>query len=267
MTATVAPDAVRGTMPLLAHVREARTRAVRAAVAVVLGIVVGFVLADPILDVLRAPIEQIAQSRQATLNYDSVTGAFDVRMKLAIVAGIVLSSPIWVFEAVAFIAPGLTRRERRYGFGYAAVALALFLAGCAFGFALFPHMVELLAGFASDQDSTILNAGYYIDFVLKIVLATGVAFVLPVLLVMVNAMGMLPAATIRRSWRAIVIGIVLFSAVVTPAADVLSMFLVALPMAGLFGVALLLTHLHDRRVRRRGDAIPVAAHGDLVAER
>jgi sec-independent protein translocase protein TatC len=257
--ATAAPEALRGTMPVLGHVREARSRAVRAAVAIVIGVVAGFALADPVLDVLRGPIEQIAQSRQATLNYDSVTGAFDVRLKLAIVTGIVLASPVWLFEIVAFIAPGLTRRERRYGFGYAAVALVLFLGGCTFGFLLFPHMVELLTGFASDQDSTILDAGTYLDFVLKIVLATGVAFVLPVLLVMANAMGMLSAAAIRRSWRAIVIGIVLFSAVVTPAADVLSMFLVALPMAALFGVALLLTSLHDRRTERRMLEHPTAS--------
>lgn len=243
--------AARGTMPLAGHAREARTRALRAAAALVVGIVAGFLLADQILDVLRAPIEQIAESRDATLNYDSVTGAFDLRLRIALFSGIVLSSPVWLYEVAAFVAPGLSRRERRSTLAYAAVAIVLFLGGCVFGVVLFPHMVELLAGFASAEDSTILNAGYYVDFVLKIVVATGVAFVLPVFLVMLNALGVVSSTSIRRRWRFIVVAIVLFSALVTPAADVLSMFLVALPMAVLFAAAVFVTHLHDRRAQRR----------------
>lgn len=242
-TATVAP----GTMPLRGHLREARRRAIRAAVALLIGVVVGYLLSDQILDVLRAPIEEIAADRDASLNYDTVTGAFDLKIKIAIYAGVVLSSPVWLLELFAFVTPGLTRRERRFSLGFVLAAVPLFAAGCVFGFLLFPHMVQLLTGFSADQDSTILNATYYVDFVLRIVLAIGIAFVLPVLVVMLNLLGLLPAQTLRRSWRAIVVVIVLFSAMVTPAADVLSMFLVAAPMSALFGAALLITHLHDRR--------------------
>lgn len=247
--------AVRGTMPLTRHVAEVRTRAMRAAVALILGVVIGFVFSEQILEVLRAPIEQIALTREASLNFDSVTGAFDLRLKIAIFSGIVVSSPAWLFELFAFVSPGLTRRERRLTFGYAGAALVLFLGGCAFGFALFPHMVQLLTGFASDADSTILNAGYYVDFVLKVVVATGVAFVLPVILVLLNALGVVSAVTLRRGWRWIVVVIAVFSALVTPAADVMSMFLVAVPMAALFGAALVITHLHDRRMLRRTEPI------------
>lgn len=242
-TATVAP----GTMPLAGHVREARSRATRAAVALALGVVAGYLLSEQILDVLRAPIEQIAQTRTASLNYDTVTGAFDLRLKVAIYAGIVMSSPVWMYQILAFLAPGLTRREKGYLYGFTAAALPLFAAGCAFGLAIFPHMVELMTGFASSEDTTILTANYYVDFVIKVVLAIGVAFVLPVALVLLNMVGLLPSATIRAGWRVIVVVIVLFSALVTPAADVLSMFLVAVPMTGLFALAVLITWLHDRR--------------------
>lgn len=244
MTATTA---TRGTMPLTGHLREARRRALRAAVSLLVGIVIGFVLSDQILDILRAPVEELAQSRNASLNYDTVTGAFDLELKIALFTGVIVSSPVWLRELFAYLTPGLTRREKKYVLGFSAAAAPLFVAGCVFGFLIFPRMVSVLAGFSSDQDSTILNASYYVDFVMKIVLATGIAFVLPALLVMLNCLGIVSAQQLRSSWRVIVVVIALFSALVTPAADVLSMFLVALPMSALFGAAVAITTVHDRR--------------------
>nr|WP_296769004.1 twin-arginine translocase subunit TatC [Rhodococcus sp. (in: high G+C Gram-positive bacteria)] len=243
----------RGAMPVTDHFREARRRATRAALALVVGIVLGFLLSDQILDILRGPIEELADSRAASLNYDTVTGAFDIKMKIAMFTGIVISSPVWLAELFAFVAPGMTRREKRFGFGFFAAAAPVFVTGCAFGLLVFPHMVSVLTSFSSDQDSTILNASYYVDFVLKIVVATGIAFVLPIFVVALNFLGLVSAQRFRRSWRVIVIVIVLFSALVTPAADVLSMFLIAIPMSVLFGAALVVTQFHDRRAARRID--------------
>jgi len=112
-------------------------------------------------------------------------------------------------------------------------------------------MVELLASFASAEDSTLLQASYYFDFVLKLVLASGAAFALPVFLVVLNTMGILPARTIAHSWRIAVIGIVIFSALVTPAADLMSMFLLVVPMVLLYLMALGISWIHDRRKDRR----------------
>lgn len=246
-----ADTAARGTMPLADHLSEARRRGRRAAVALLVGVIAGFLLADHILDVLRTPIEELARSRQASLNYDTVTGAFDVELKIALFSGIIVAGPVWLRELFAFATPGLTRREKKYVVGFSAAAAPLFVAGCVFGFLLFPRMVGVLTGFSSDQDSTVLNASYYVDFVMRIVLATGVAFVLPAVLVMLNCLGIVSARALRSSWRLIVVAITLFSALVTPAADLLSMFLVALPMSALFGAALVITHRHDRRAARR----------------
>lgn len=242
-------------MPLAGHLREARVRATRAAVALVIGWFAGYLLATPILDLLRSPIEQIALDRVASLNYATITGAFDLKVRVAMFAGFVLSSPVWLFELFAYVAPGLTRKEKRYTFGFTAVAVPLFLAGCYFGLRIFPRMVELLAGISSDQDTTILTASYYVDFVLEVIVTLGVAFVLPVFVVLLNFMGIVSSRTIRGSWRVIVVAIVLFGALVTPSADVLSMFLVAVPMAGLFAVAVVITHLHDRRVAKHLRAV------------
>lgn len=248
-TATAPPRAAQ--MPLAEHAREARTRLVRVAAAFVVAAVVGYLLSDQVLDVLRAPIVEIAASQDASLNYDSVTAAFDLKLQIALYAAVVLSSPAWLYEGLAYLSPGLTRREKKYTFGFLFAALPLFAAGCTAGVLLFPHMVQLLAGFASSEDSTLLVASDYVDFVLKVVLSTGLAFTLPVFMVLANFLGLVSAHTLARGWRVCVVVIILFSALVTPAADVLSMFLVALPMTALFFTAFIITHLRDRAVARR----------------
>jgi len=251
-------------MPVAAHLDEAMRRAVRAAVAIAIGALVGWFLYEPAMDLVRAPIAQIAVERNASLNFDSVTGAFDLHLRVALVAGFVLSSPVWLYQLFAFVLPGLTRRERRYVLGSVGAAAPLFVAGCATGLLLFPHMVSVLAGFASVEDSTILDAATYIDFVLKVVVATGVAFVLPVVLVVLNLAGILSARTLARSWRYVLVAIVVFSALATPSADVMSMFFLAVPMSALFAAALAVAALHDRAVARRalasaGEGSPCSA--------
>ncbi|UVI37160.1 twin-arginine translocase subunit TatC [Brevibacterium spongiae] len=233
-------------MPLSAHLREARTRAVRAAVALLIGTVIGYLTSDLVMDVLRAPITELAASRSASLNYDSVTGAFDLRLRIAVYSGIILSSPVWLSEIFGFLTPGLTTKEKKVTFGFLGAALPLFITGCLTGLYVFPRMVEVLTSFASSEDSTILQASYYFDFVFKIVIATGIAFVLPVFLVVLNVIGLLSARTIAKAWRVSIVGIVVFAALVTPAADVLSMLFVAAPMALLFLTALAIASIHDR---------------------
>lgn len=230
-------------MPLSAHLREARTRTVRAAVALLIGTVIGYLTSDFVMDVLRAPITELAESRSASLNFDSVTAAFDLQLRIAVYSGILLSSPVWLGEIFGFLTPGLTAKEKKVTFGFLGAALPLFAAGCLTGLYVFPQMVEVLTSFAASEDSTILQASYYFDFVFKIVIATGIAFVLPVFLVVLNFIGLLSARSIAKAWR---VSIVVFAALITPAADVLSMFFVAGPMALLFLAALAIASIHDR---------------------
>lgn len=96
-------------MPLAGHVHEARRRALRVAVSLLVGLVVGFVLSDQILDVLRTPVEELARSRQASPNYDTVTGAFDLELKIALFTGVIVSSPVWLRELFAYVTPGCSR--------------------------------------------------------------------------------------------------------------------------------------------------------------
>jgi sec-independent protein translocase protein TatC len=200
---------------------------------------------------LREPILSIAEDHDATISYVSVTGAFDVRFQVAIVVGIVISSPVWLYQLFAFLVPGLTSREKRYTFGFFFSAVPLFLAGCFAGWLVFPHIVELLAGFVPAKDSSYYTANYYLDFVLKLVLATGIAFVMPVFLLLLNFMGVLQGTTILKGWRWAILTITIFTAIATPAADVIAMFLLAIPLVLLYFIAVAVAVLRDRVISRR----------------
>mgnify|MGYP000370796906 FL=1 len=243
----------RGRMSLGGHLRELRKRVYISALAIVLGAVVGWFFSDAILALLREPIYAIAESqnRVATLNYDAITSAFDLKLQIAITLGIVVSSPVWLYQVWAFFIPGLTRTEKQYSLGFFLSAIPLFVTGCAAGWLVFPHIVELMTGFAPENDTTIINAKIYFDFVLKLVLVVGIAFVLPVFLVLLNFAGVISARSIIKSWRIAILIIMLFTAIATPAADVLSMFLLAVPMVGLYFAAAFVAWLHDRRAAKK----------------
>lgn len=241
-----------GRMSLAEHFIELRKRLFRAALGLLAGAVVGWFLAGPMMDALRGPITEIAQQqgREAMLNYGSITGAFDLKMQMAITIGVIVSSPVWLWQIWAFFVPALTRKELKYAFGFFFTAVPLFIAGGVVGWLLVPHMVGLLTSFAPEQDSAIIDAKTYIDFVTKLVIAVGVAFVLPVFLVLLNFVGVLSAKSIIGSWRWAIIAIALFTAIATPAADVLSMFLLAVPMVLLYFAAYAVSWLHDRRAAK-----------------
>jgi sec-independent protein translocase protein TatC len=240
-------------MSLGQHLLELRKRLFIAGIAVVLAAVIGWFLSDYILNALRSPILEVGrdQGRNATLNYQTITSAFDLKLQISLYAGIIISSPIWLYQVFAFLVPGLTRKEKRYTFGFFFSAVPLFLAGCVAGWYVLPHIVELLTRFAGAQDSSLITAKDYFDFVLKLVVAVGVAFVLPAFLVLFNAMGILTGISIIRSWRIAILAITVFTAIATPAADVMSMFLLAIPMVLLYLLAAGIAVLNDKRRARR----------------
>lgn len=235
-------------MTLLAHLRELRRRVSIAAAAVLLAGVAGFFLSDPIIEAAAEPLQQITRGG---LNFTTLGGAFDLRFRVAMTVGVLLASPVWLWQLWAFLVPGLSSRERRLGLAFMSTAVPLFLLGGLFGWMLMPHMVMLLTGFAPADSSSMISASEYFDFLLRMVLAIGVAFVSPVAMVALNAVGVLSAQAILRGWRVALIAIVIFSAVVTPASDVLSMGLVAAPLIVLYAATAMWTWLHDRRAARR----------------
>jgi sec-independent protein translocase protein TatC len=251
-------------MSLGGHLRELRRRLAVSGAALLAGAIAGWFLFDPVWRMLQMPVSiaGATQGRQAALNFSTVGGAFDLRIQLAIQIGAIVSAPIWLSQIFAFVVPGLTRREKRATFAFTLTAVPLFVAGAGMGVWVLPHMVELLTSFAPGRTASYISAGDYYDFVLKLVLATGVAFVLPVFLVLLNAVGVLRGRTILRAWRPAVIAIVVFTAITTPAADVVSMFVLAAPMIVLFFSAAAVSLVADRRRDRK-----ILAPADLALVR
>lgn len=244
-------------MSIAGHLRELRNRLAWIGGGILVGTIVGWFLTPLAWGSLRAPVLTSGEmsDRYATIAFTSVTSAFELNLKIALTIGVILSSPVWLYSVLAFIAPGLKKREKRFVLGFLFAAVPLFVAGCVSGWIVLPHIVELLTGFASSEDSTVLTASDYLDFVLKLVLAVGVAFVLPVFLVLLNFAGLVRGRTILQSWRVAILLIFVFTALATPAADVMSMFLLAVPMTGLYFMAVAVAMLNDRRRDRRDAAL------------
>jgi sec-independent protein translocase protein TatC len=238
------------------HLVELRKRLMIAGIGVVAGTIGGWFLSALVWDGLRAPILVLESAHhEASINYPSITSAWDVRFQVAIMLGILISSPLWLYQIFAFLVPGLNGRERKYIFGFFFTAVPLFLVGAGVGWLVLPRLVNLMVSFVPGQDTSIIDASYYLDFTIKLILATGIAFVLPVFLVLLNFIGILSAKGILKGWRWAVLAIVVFTAIATPAADPLSMLLLAVPMVVLYFAAWLVSALHDRAVARRSAAV------------
>lgn len=249
-----------GRMSLVAHFREFRNRLLVAAIAVAALTVGGWFFTPFVLDALRAPVSALADAggHTAELNFPSISGAFDLRLQMAITIGFVAASPVWLWQVWGFVVPALVRKERRYAIGFLGTAIPLFFAGCAFGWYVLPHIVGMLGSFVNHQDTSIVDAKGYYNFVVKLVVAVGIAFVAPVFLVLLNFVGVLSGRSIMAAWRFAIIAILLFTAVVTPSADVVSMFVLAIPMVVLYFAACSISLLHDRSRARRAAAEPTA---------
>ncbi|WP_343035560.1 twin-arginine translocase subunit TatC [Isoptericola sediminis] len=247
------PRDPEGRMPLREHLVEARRRIVRIAIGLLLGAIVGWILYDPLLDALMRPLEMAADRRGALigLNFDGVATAIDMRVKVSLFLAVIVSSPWWLYQVFAFITPGLTRSERRYVFGFLTAAVPMFLAGALLAWSVLPFVVEVLNDFVPEGGSNLIGAQLYLSFVMRLILACGIAFLVPVFMVVLNLMGLVRARTWLAGWRWAILVSFLFAAIVTPTMDVLSMFGIALPIAALYFVATGICFVHDRRVDRR----------------
>ncbi|WP_054686940.1 twin-arginine translocase subunit TatC [Microbacterium sp. No. 7] len=242
-------------MSLADHLREVRKRLIISAIGMVVAMIVAFILTDPIIVAMTEPVRIVQELRGEEANvsfmYTTITGAFDQRLRISFAVGILLSAPIWLWQIWAFLMPGLTRKEIRYTIGFAAAAIPLFFAGAFVGWLVMPHIIEVMAGFTTDFASNNYDAKLYYDFIFKLVLAVGIAFVLPVFLVALNFAGIMSGKAIAKGWRTAVLIACLFAGLATPAADIPSMLLLAGVLTVLYFLAAGLTLLLDRRRAKR----------------
>ena len=249
-----------GRMPLLDHFRELRARVVKSALAIALGSLIGWFyyneiitkLAEPVCD-LRAAQESGA-ARCGALYINGVLGPLNLQIKVAILSGIIITAPLWLYQLWAFIAPALHRKEKRNSILFFVAATPFFGVGAYLGYSILPIAVRVLFGFTPTSLANLVKFDDYLDFVMRAILLFGIAFELPVFLVTFNLIGFLSGKAILKPWRIWVFAICLFVAGFTPSADPLSMLALALPLILLYLLAGGIALLNDRRRDRRSRA-------------
>lgn len=244
-------------MTLVEHLRELRSRLIKAVAAIVIGMVLGWIFYDALFELLRKPLESaianLAKERQidAKLVFDDVAGPLMLQLKVALIAGIVVSSPVWLYQIWSFILPGLHRNERKWTMVFMGTAAPLFIGGVVMGYFALPKGLNVLIDFTPLGVSNYQSVSIYLSFTLRLLLIFGVAFEIPIFVVLLNLVGVLSAARLGkiRSW--LIFGIFVFAAVATPSTDPVTMLLLALPMTALFLVSELIARFIERRRRAR----------------
>jgi len=236
-------------MKLSGHFRELRRRLFTSAIAIVLATGVGWVLFDPVFAALQKPILDLARDANvnAQINFGSIVSAFDLHMQIAFFIGLFISSPIWLYQVWAFLAPALKKRERRFTVIFMLTSTPLFVAGAYFGWWLFPGFVKSLLSFTPAGSANVINAAEYVLFTVRVLLVFGLAFVLPAILVLLNAIGTLSGKAILKGWRPAIFIISLIGALATPVSDPMSMFLLMIPLIALYYLSAAIALANDKR--------------------
>lgn len=246
-------------MTLAAHLVELRRRLIISVIGLAAGMIVAFLVTDPIIWFITEPIRILDERRGtetpfAQLVFSSVSSGFDLRMRIAFAIGLLFSAPIWLWQIWAFIMPGLTRKEIRYTLSFVGAAIPLFFSGAYVAVLVAPHVIEIMSTFVPEGAVNYFDAKQYYDFIFKFVLVVGISFVLPVFLVALNVAGIMSGKAILKGWRIAILVACLFAAITTPAADIFSMLLLAGILIVLYFAAALLSMLFDRRKRKRDAA-------------
>ncbi|MDQ1727675.1 MAG: sec-independent protein translocase protein TatC [Frankiaceae bacterium] len=264
------PQADDGRMSLRDHLAELRTRLVWSLLAVFVGGIAGYIFFGPILNVLEKPYCDIPEVVRAVtaadtgchLYFTHPLAGFSARLNIAMVAGLIGSSPVWLYQLWAFVAPGLRKKERRWGLGFVAASILLFALGATFAFLVLHPALNFLLSASGPTVTSLINVQDYLGFLGTLLLIFGASFEFPLLLVLLNMSGILPFKRLLSFWRATIVGVFAFAAVATPTQDPFSMLALALPMCVLYAGALGIAWSHDRRKAKRLAADPVASLDD-----
>jgi sec-independent protein translocase protein TatC len=243
------------------HIRELRNRLVKAALAVILGMVVGVIFFHPIWNFITRPFYRAA-THAHLVNY-GVFDPFMLRVKIAFFVGLIISSPVWLYQIWAFIAPGLYRREKRWAYLFVGVAAPLFAVGAALAYEVMSRGLHYLLGMTPHGVLNLPTVDTYLSYFQAMILGFGLAFELPLALVLLNLAHVLTHERFRKWRRLMLFAAFVFAGIANPSPDPISMLLLAIPCVILVEVAEVIIWANDRRRARIPDAYAGLADDDI----
>lgn len=245
-------------MTLGGHLRELRRRLLFSVIGLLLGMVAAAFLTEPIIYWLTRPIEIVARNLDdetfTRLTYTTVTGPFEMRLRISFVAGLVFAAPVWLWQLWRFITPGLRRREFWYGMAFMCAAIPLFGGGVVLAIFLLPNIITIMASFFPenvDQVAQLFTANEYYNFVFRTLMIIGVGFVTPLLIVVLNLVDVVRGKKVLKSWRWVLIVCLVFGMFASPPADFVTMVVVSGIMFVLYLLAGCVCLLVDWRKKKR----------------
>ncbi|MEC3993106.1 twin-arginine translocase subunit TatC [Actinacidiphila sp. DG2A-62] len=256
-----------GRMPLADHLRELRNRLLKSVLAIIVVTVVAAFFYKDIIHLLQQRIpdnvrcingqnHKDTSKACAQMTVSGLLGGFSIALKVSLMAGIVGASPVWLYQLWGFLAPGLHRNEKRYTLGFVGAGVPLFLAGGLLAYEILPQTARIMIGFVPNDTTNLLALDDFLDLVVRMIVVFGLAFELPLVLVLLNFTGVVSGRRMLGWWRGMVIGITVFAAVATPTGDPLTMCLLAAPIVFLYFLAMGVCFFNDARRRRRREADP-----------
>ncbi len=257
-----------GAMPLIQHLFELRRRLFYAVLGIASGTVIGFVWfghgipaigLPPLSDILTGPYCAVPATDRLTFGDAAeckllATGPFsalELQLKSALIAGTVLSSPVWLHQSWAYVTPALYAKERRYAITFVSSGGFLFVSGAVLAYVVIREGLVVLLGFGGDATIAALSPDSYFAFLIAMLIIFGVSFELPLLLIMLNQIGVLSSAQLKAWRRYSVFAMVVFAGLVVPGNDPITMGALAAALILLYEFAVQITRIHDRRVDRR----------------
>ena len=250
-----ARDRARSEMSIGNHLRELRARVLRSVLAIIIGTIIGWFYYDQIFALLAQPITHVveqarADGRDVQLVITGVAQAFTLKLQIASMAGVIIASPVWIYQLWRFVTPGLKPKERRWSMIFVIIAVPLFLLGVVLSYLVLPRALEVLFEFTPNGVANYLGIDTYLSFFTRVVLIFGVGFLSPLLIIGLNVFGVLTGKTLLSWWRVIIFLVFVFAAVATPTGDPVTMLQLALPILILVGLALAFCFINDRRRAR-----------------
>lgn len=234
-------------MGFFEHLGELRDRLTKAVLSLVIGTIIGFALAGPVLEVLREPYCLIRGDQTCELQILDPTGSVMVYFRVALMVGGILSIPMVTYQVLMFVLPGLTKREKRYVLLTIPATTVLFVVGVTFTwFILIPPALGFLEGFQPTVFEPEWTADGYLSFVTSLIFWMGVAFQTPLVFFLISLLGFVSAGTLVRQWRVAIVGASIAAALITPTIDPVNMFLVMAPLLTLYALSIVLVFFGRR---------------------